>query len=507
MKYKTRGDSSPQGKPRVYITEHPEDVKLYFESITDAVLKLHDCAIFYDEDPEHPEDAENFISDLDRMQLIVLVVTSRYVYGDTFAHNTVFRHAMERHIPVLPILEERGIEEDFNRKCGDLQYLDPNARDDTAISFEEKLKKFLDSVLVGEELADKVRAAFDAYIFLSYRKKDRRYAQQLMHLIHQNPFCRDIAIWYDEFLVPGENFNDAIRKAMEKSELFALVVTPSLLEDPNFIMNTEYPAARKAGMPILPAMLLPTDDEELAAQYENIPKPIDPAEEGALSAALRDALAAVTAPENDDEPQHIFFIGLAYLGGIDVEVNYEFAVQFITRTAEAGLPEAIEKLVSIYRTGEGVARDYHTAIHWQERLVEVRYAAYEAAPSAKRGRQWFNELLCLGDFWYELRQLVQAGKVYHDMLEAGRILNADYHDEWLLFISYDRLGNISYEQGDLAGAKAFYEKCFAISEQLAAETGTVEARQGLLASYGRLGDISREQGDLAEANVCLHISE
>ena len=57
-----------------------------------------------------PEDGENFLSDLDRMQLIVLAVTSRYVYGDTFAHNTVFRHAVERHIPVLPILEEGGIE-------------------------------------------------------------------------------------------------------------------------------------------------------------------------------------------------------------------------------------------------------------------------------------------------------------------------------------------------------------------------------------------------------------
>ena len=247
MKYKTRGNSHPQGKPRVYITGHPVDVKLYFETIAETVLKLHDCAVFYDEDPEHPEDAENFISDLDRMQLIVLVVTSRYVYGDTFAHSTVFQHAMERHIPVLPILEERGIERDFDKKCGDLQYLDPNARDDTAISFEEKLKKFLDSVLVGDKLAAKVRAAFDAYIFLSYRKKDRRYAQQLMHLIHQNPFCRDVAIWYDEFLVPGENFNDAIHEAMEKSKLFALVVTPSLLENPNYIMNTEYPAAREAG--------------------------------------------------------------------------------------------------------------------------------------------------------------------------------------------------------------------------------------------------------------------
>ena len=50
MKYKTKGDSSPQGKPRVYFTGHPADVRQHFESITDAILKFHNCAIFYDED-------------------------------------------------------------------------------------------------------------------------------------------------------------------------------------------------------------------------------------------------------------------------------------------------------------------------------------------------------------------------------------------------------------------------------------------------------------------------
>ena len=124
-------------------------------AITDAILKFHNCAVFYDEDPEHPEDGENFISDLARMKLIVVVVTSRYVYGNTFAHNTVFQHAVKRHIPVLPILEEGGIEQNFNEKCGNLQYLDPNAKDDTAISFEDKLKKLLDSVPMGDELAPK----------------------------------------------------------------------------------------------------------------------------------------------------------------------------------------------------------------------------------------------------------------------------------------------------------------------------------------------------------------
>lgn len=332
-----------------------------FESITDLILKYHNCAVFYDEDPENPEDMDNFISDLDRMQLIVIPVTSRYLYNNTFAHNVVFSHAMEKHIPVLPILEESGIESEFNKKCGDIQFLDPNTRDITAISFEDKLKKFLDSVLVGDELAEKVRAAFDAYVFLSYRKKDRRYAQELMRLIHKNDFCRDIAIWYDEFLVPGENFNDAIRKAMQKSEFFALTVTPSLLEDPNYVMSVEYPDAVKLGKTIIPAVLVPTDEDRLKECYKDIPETVESSDDTALSEALRKALENVKDPGNDSDPQHIFFIGLAYLNGIDVEVNYECAVSMITCAAEQELPEAIEKLVSMYRTGEGVERDYETA--------------------------------------------------------------------------------------------------------------------------------------------------
>ena len=65
-----------------------------------------------------------------------------------------------------------------------------------------------------ESAKEKIRAAFDAYIFLSYRKKDRAYAQELMHLIHKNRFCKDIAIWYDEFLTPGESFRANVEKMM-----------------------------------------------------------------------------------------------------------------------------------------------------------------------------------------------------------------------------------------------------------------------------------------------------
>lgn len=211
------------------------------------------------------------------------------------------------------------------------------------------MERFLSSVLLGDELAEKVRKAFDAYIFLSYRKKDRKYAQELMRLIHQNEFCRDIAIWYDEFLVPGEDFNHAIQAAMEKSELFTFVVTPNLLEQDNYVMAIEYPAAIEAGKPILPVEMVDTDLEALRENYAEIPEPADAYDKNALFSALNKNFKEIALLENTKDAQHTFFIGLAYLNGIDVEKDYERAVELIHEAAEEGLPEAMEKLVSMAR--------------------------------------------------------------------------------------------------------------------------------------------------------------
>ena len=50
---------------------------------------------------------------------------------------------------------------------------------------------------------------------------------------------QNCAIWYDEFLIPGENFNEAIEVALKKSGLFALAVTPNLVNEENYVMSTE----------------------------------------------------------------------------------------------------------------------------------------------------------------------------------------------------------------------------------------------------------------------------
>ena len=492
----------------------PRTLKSFFETIVKEILDRQDCAVFYPEPGTQPEDVEDYELRLKEMQLFVVPVTTKLLTQKNRAMDVDVPFAFENRIPVLPLMQESGLDDIFNKKFGDLQYLDKNNSDPTAIPYEEKLTKYLDAIIVGDKLAKKVRAAFDAYIFLSYRKKDRRYAQELMRLIHQNDFCRDIAIWYDEFLTPGEDFNDAIKAALEKSGLFALAVTPNLINEINYILNIEYPMAQEMGKNILPAEMEPTDREKLREMYPDIPDVVVRSDKQTLCDRLMTSLKGLAIAENDNDPQHNFFIGLAYLGGIDVEVNHERAVNLITGSAEQGYIPAIEKLVSMYNSGEGVSRDYHKAVEWQKSLVEERKKKYESNPGETTALILLSDLWDLGDAYQALGQLSSAQNTYEEMRCFSEQFSQKYTDKRFTryqSVSYNKLGDIAKAQGKLSDAEEWYRKSLAIDEALAEETGTVEARRGLSVSYEKLGDIAKAQGRLSEAEEwyrrCLTLRE
>lgn len=551
LKVKTRGDSSPQGKQRVYFCCHPADFPVFFSEIAEEILARQNCAVWY-ADLGTPRD-EVFLDALKEMQLFVMPVTSRLLHSDDPALAVEFPFAIAHHIPVLPLMQEQGLDRIFNEKCGDLQFLDKHQTDPTALPYDEKLDKYLSGVLVGDELAAQVRAAFDAYVFLSYRKKDRQHAQELMRLIHQNEFCRDIAIWYDEFLTPGENFNDAIREALEKSRLFVLAVTPNLVNEPNYIQQVEYPLAMEQGKTILPAEMVPTDRRALADRYPGIPPVADAHDTLTLAAALTATLWQVALRENDGDPQHNFFIGLAYLNGIDMEVDHPRAVELITGAAEAGLVKAAQKLVEMYRNGVGVKRDYEQAIRWQEKVLAIAKAAYEETPSKDTLDTLLLYILLCGNDYFELGYLEQAKMCYAqgepilhsafrmrtiDTLSAqwaqtaivnklgdialaeGELTEARQHyersltfrkelteitgaedDHWDIASSYDRLGDICLAEGNLAMAEQYYQKALIIRQKLAADIDTADDHRNLSISYEKLGNVYEEKGNTEEAKL------
>ena len=492
--YKTRGKASPTGKPRVWFCAHPGDYEAFFEHTTHLILEKQNCAIYYDKTPTAPYEKEVFLSDLSSMNLFVMPVTTRLLLEENRALNTEFRYALEHHIPVLPLMQERGLEELFNTKCGDLQFLDEHQQDATGISFDVKLERFLSAVLVGDALAEKVRRAFDAYIFLSYRKKDRKYAQELMRLIHKNEFCRDIAIWYDEFLVPGEDFNDSIRKAMQDSKLFALAVTPNLLEPGNYVMEVEYKQAREAHKPILAAEVVQTDRTGLAECFRDIPDAVDARDSAALSDALLQTLSDIAKRQNDDEPEHNFLIGLAYLSGIDVETDQQRALELIRFAADAQLPEAMDKLARMYRNGEGVQRDADSVIAWQSRLVALRQKNH-ASREISTG-DYVRSLLQLAEDYGTFRQVKDAIEAYNGVI--GIVLAeraADMVCIEALLTALERCGSLHMEQGDLSLALKLFRQHQEYVKQLPKETKE-RLSAHLIASSLCMGQLYSTMGEL-----------
>ena len=374
FRYRVKNEKDIKDKPRVYFTCHPSDFDKYFDRVATDILRTQDCVIYYTADMTEPLSAENLSVDIHRMNLVVVPVTLRLLIENNRAMTVDIPYALEHGIPVLPLMMEEGIGDVYSRpdRFGERQFIIPDSRVETEISYEKKLADFLAAILTSDEAARRVRAAFDAYIFLSYRKKDRAHANELMKLIHENPKYRDIAIWYDEFLSPGESFRDNIARALSDSRIFALLVTPNLLETPNFVMDEEYPAARESGKPILPVEMVETDREELSRRYDGVPSPIPSADGGAVYAILADMLADLAIAENDTDPEHNYLIGLAYLNGIDVEVDRKRGMELITAAAEAGHLEAIAMLAYISREN---GNDPHL-VKWTEKIYLYYLSTY-----------------------------------------------------------------------------------------------------------------------------------
>lgn len=366
-------------KARVYFIACGDKEEELFNKTTEMIFKHQKCVIYYDEPGETPN-----YDDLGFMNLIVIGITGKFLYEKDHVSHSVLKFAEDNHIPILPIVFDyfTGYEISLlNPLIDNRQYLDYVSNDNTMISFDDKLAAFLKRIFLGEEVIEKIRASFEAYIFLSYRKKDRAYANRLMKLIHKNEFARDVAIWFDEFLVPGEDFNASIKAALEKSDLFVLNVTPSLIDAPdadkNYIRQCEYPMAVDYQKKILPVEMSATDKISLEEQYNGIPLCINPYDEEEFARELYENLKDIVNDVRNDDPTHTFFIGLAYLEGIDVERNPKIAFDLINSAAESGLTDAMEKLADMYEHGVGIRHDMTSAMSWKGKYAKALENEYD----------------------------------------------------------------------------------------------------------------------------------
>lgn len=462
LKYKTRGDSNQMGKAKVYFSCHPIDFEAYFDIISGDILEREDCAIWYDDKQSEPENIAGFLNDLSQMQLFVIPITKSFLCEPNRAYDLEFSYAMEQKIPVLPIIQERGLDELFNDKCSEIQFLDYHDLDNQETArflHEDRLAQYLSYVLIGNELTKEIRSAFDSHIFLSYRKQDKEYAHQLIQLIHNIDICRDVAIWYDEYLTSGENFNSAIEEAIKKCDLFIMAVTPNIVKEENYVMTTEYPLAVREKKPVLPIELVETSHAELRNKYKEIPACISAKDKKALEHVLAEQLQLFMPTERKEDPQHIFLIGLAYLSGIDMEVNKEKALALITSAAEAGLPEAMDQMANIYNMGDGTEINYETALKWRERQVIAEGKAYYSNPEKGYDEYFYALFQFATECQLHCGNLDMAEGIYLKMSEvvtSGH--NISNKEDQILPAIYLGLGDIYLAKGALQSAYQYYDQ-------------------------------------------------
>ncbi len=401
--YKAASNSSSKGKFKVYLCAHREEVAHYLPIIAETVLpRFPRCAVWYYDDHANgaPLPRQTFEENLSEMRLFIVPVTKNFLRHGNPALEIDFRYAREHNIPMLILLWEDELINRFNRVCGKRHVIRQSDRD-----YDEKVDRFLSLLFADDSLLKRMKKAFDAQIFLSYRKVDRAHAIRLIELIGKQ--FPNVAVWFDDYLTAGERFNSEIQRAIRESDCMVLAVTPRMLDTPHYVQRKEYPLARDLKKPVIPFEMEPTDRASLS---ESVLRGLDGyvhiEDEDAMRRSIEDALGKRQSKKGDDSAQRNYLIGLACLLGAGVSRDPAAGYARIKDAADAGNHEAMNKLYQMYRVGDFVQMDYRAAIDWKlkslQALHELRYHARYGYQRARYGIAYVESALDLMDYGREL---------------------------------------------------------------------------------------------------------
>lgn len=395
VQYKTRGGSSPYGKPRIYFTCHPKDFEQYFEQISKQILNLQNCVIYYRKpnDCNYSSDSNSIVEDerldLNKMQLFVIPITNNLLTENNNVIESDYPYAINNKIPVLSIMCENDLDKEYYKLFGKIQYILFHELKTN----QQKLELYLNKVLANDTLLKSIHNVFDKRIFISYRRDDKEQAKKIITEIHKLPEFYNTATWYDDYILPEDVFPEVISESILNSDIFMLLVSPRLINLPNYVHSDEYPLACKNNKTIIPISIEKTDLSELYRVYEKLenylPTSFQESNEHVCfnmndTNLLKQALMSCFTEEKLKQsltPQDEYYLGVAYLLGIEVEVNKIRGVLYIKKAAKRGCVEAVKKLIDMYGNGVGVEIDREKQIDWMYYLCNLYRCNYKKEPN------------------------------------------------------------------------------------------------------------------------------
>jgi len=318
--------------------------------------------------------------------------------------------------------------------------------------------------------------------------------RRFMKALHDLEGFEAISVWYDNFLQAGRIFSDEIKESIGKSDAFALLVTPNVLQKndegkDNYVVAEEYPFARAQGKPIAPIEALPTDHTRFAELFAGADKPVALTDHAAVRAAFAVKLPA-SAYQWAMASERAYLLGMAYLKGFGLERDVERAIGLLENAVEAGGESAYDaawQLAEMYQNGIGVGISYDKALSWRTKAATLSEQVYglEHPNTARSYNNMANVYNNQGDY---AQALAWHGKA---LAIKEKVLGKEHPDT---AVSYHNMANVYYAQGDYAQALAWHEKALAIREKVLGKEHPDTA-----ASYDNMANVYYMQGNYAQA--------
>ncbi len=443
----------------VYICGHPDDMPAMLD-LGRKIQETYHAEIRISEGKEEDFDREELKAILSEMKVVVFAVTKRFFGEDCVAGKTVFPLAASAGNLLLPVALEEGLGSAFTQRFGSFHLMNACAPD-----FGRKLQSFIERFVDLYIDISNIDTNPDRYlrhrVFFSYRKKDLADLKDLLRLLRCWKELTDVGIWYDDALVPGEDYNDQIKSKLEASHIFLLLVTPHLLENDNYVMKHEYPDAVAAGKTVIPVMMQDTDLQQLRELYPGVGEVFSLVEIKKAREAFCTALGKQSGQLPELTGEEWFLLGRAYASGEGTEWNPAMAKKALEESQRLGYVWA---LVRLSRDLDENGR-MENAIPIMEQAFdrlgdmirndpEATKQSYSVIPTTRKLSDRLFRFYMQGGHWSKAFDLLMIQRGFSEST-ANPGLRDVITDPTVLNI---RFGQVFFMTGDTVSAQEFFAK-------------------------------------------------
>ncbi|HEM6338486.1 TPA: TIR domain-containing protein [Streptococcus suis] len=344
-----------------YIFECYRNYEIYFRYNNDLVSRSYQVVTI--------EQPYKFI---DECTLVVVLITRDLLSNNESITEQYLRYSLSKNIYTLPIVIEEISENSFNNKFGNFHLLYYKDKD-----FFEKLDFYINETFDPyNQLIVTKNEVIKPNVFLSYRKKDSALAHKLLITILSYPKFEYLSVWFDNFLVAGEDYSLAIQENLISSDFVLMCVTKNSLELGNYVLDIEYPLAKKMDKKIIAIAMDDVDIDLVNSFYPDLTKIIQINNIHAVIEEISKIITELNINLMINSPEDITKIGLRYLEGRYVIKNKVLGFKYLERASKLGCPIASEYLGRIlaglvHRDIDKV--DYSASVYWLSFSLEHSY--------------------------------------------------------------------------------------------------------------------------------------